>query len=122
MSVSYGKGAYGKATKLHSKVVRERKVCENCGDKCYRNLQCAHIVSRRYSATRTLEENAFSFCASCHRYFSDWPVEFTKFIEKTIGLKKYEELKDLAQSGNKVNWEKEVDRLQRVYRKLTNEQ
>lgn len=121
MSVSYGKGAYGKATKLHSKVVRERKICEKCGDKCYRNLQCAHIISRRYSATRTLEENAFSLCAACHRFFSDWPMEFTAFVFEKIGEAKYKELKDLALSGRKVNWEKEVDRLQRVYRKLVNE-
>lgn len=118
MGVSYGKGFYGKATKLHSKIVRERKKCENCGENGYRNLQCAHIISRRYSNTRTKEENAFCLCARCHRYFSDWPVEFAMFTLKMIGETEYLRLKKSAESKNVVDWEKEYHRLAKIAKEL----
>lgn len=118
MAVRYGKGFYGKATKLHSKIVREKRVCECCGENGYRKLQCAHIISRKYSATRTKEENAFCLCARCHRYFSDWPVEFAEFVLKMIGEEKYEELKALATSGEQVDWEREYGRLRTIAKNL----
>ena len=118
MAVSYGKGFYGKATKLHSKIVRERKKCENCGDTGYRNLQCAHIISRKYSNTRTLEANAFCLCAKCHRFFSDWPVEFAEFVVDNLGHEEYTRLKSLAQGKKKVDWEKEHARLAKIAKDL----
>lgn len=101
-----------KATALHSILVRARGRCENCGST--RNLQCAHIVSRRFAATRTDLENAFCLCAGCHMYFTHWPVEFGMFVEQKIGLSRYEALSAKANAGVKAGlafWQGELDRL-----------
>lgn len=115
VTVSYGKGPKAKATKLHSLVVRARGACEKCGESQYTKLQCAHIVGRRYNATRTDENNAFCLCASCHRRFTDWPLEFAAFVVEKIGEDGYQALRDKAQRAFKVNdayWIEECVRLQ----------
>jgi hypothetical protein len=119
MSASYGKGARGKATRLHSLLVRTRAgfICERCGaSKETSQLQCAHIVSRHYAATRTLESNAFCLCASCHCFFGKWPVEFGIFVLDRLGEECYNALKARALEGRSEtpDWEAEVDRLQRL--------
>ena len=84
MAVSYGKGDKGKATKLHAEVTRMYGACEACGkDSSQVQLQCAHINSRRFSSTRTLLINAYSLCAGCHRFYTDHPREFSRFITRT---------------------------------------
>ncbi len=112
MAVSYGKGPRGKATKLHSQLVRSRGHCENCGSQS--ELQTAHIIRRTWSHTRTDERNAFCLCAKCHRRYTDFPDEFFGFIERTIGLAEYLRLKDKALAGvrKKFDWDAEVLRLQ----------
>jgi len=102
MAVAYGTGDKGKATKLHSILIRTTGFCENCGGNNY--LQCAHIISRRYSGTRTDLRNAFSLCASCHRRFTDWPREFSHFITDTWAAECYDALKDKANTSVKVDW------------------
>lgn len=98
-----------KATELHSKIVRARGACEHCGTTT--NLQCAHIVSRRYSATRTDTDNAFCLCAGCHMAFTEWPIEFADFTIGQIGEDAYEALKAKARGAGKVDWPSEVLRL-----------
>ncbi len=120
MAASSGKGARGKATKLHSLIVRERAgfVCENCGrTKEEGQMQCAHIVSRNYGQTRTDLRNAVCLCAKCHWFFGKWPVEFARFVEDKIGLELYEELKEKALEGRgkKLDWVSELIRLEHVY-------
>jgi hypothetical protein len=120
MSVSYGKGPKGKATRLHAQIVRARGACEKCGD-TYR-LETAHIISRRYSATRTLEANAFCLCCRCHRRFHEHVDEWMGFINETIGWDEYQRLKDLA-LGNRApwpqsRWQDEADRLALVLKTL----
>jgi 5-methylcytosine-specific restriction endonuclease McrA len=109
------------ATRLHSLIVRSRGRCENCGD-AWRatgsKLECAHIVSRRYSRTRTLVENAFCLCSKCHMRFTEWPLEFAAFVEEKIGAERYAELRTLAQSTAKVDWYDELDRLRAVAERL----
>lgn len=107
MSVSYGKGSKGKATKLHSELVRSIGYCENCGST--QNLQAAHIVGRKYSATRTLICNAYCLCASCHRRYTDWPRDFSHFITTTPAQKYYDEMAFIAKSNNKVDWDERLE-------------
>lgn len=112
-----GKGDRGKATRLHSLIVRERAgfVCENCGNtRDDSQIQCAHIISRAYSFTRTDEDNAFALCAKCHFYFGKWPMEFAKFVYEKIGEEKYESLaaKALEGKGKKFDWKSEIIRLE----------
>lgn len=75
-----------KADGAFSKMIRERDgVClanrtrtEKCESPNW--LQCAHIHSRDYSATRLDPENALTLCRSCHMYFTNRPLEWEGFI------------------------------------------
>ena len=110
------KGYRGKADVLFSKIIRSQGFCERCG-KNY-NLQTSHIISRRYSATRTLEDNAQCLCAGCHMYFTHWPKEFSRWITETIGVEKYEELKAKAEAVTKVDWKAEHERLKAKWKEI----
>jgi len=112
MSNIYGKGAKGRATKLHAQIIRNLGYCESCGSG--HNLQCAHIISRKYSQTRTSLNNAFCLCASCHARYTDHPVEFGKFVTDMMGEEKYNELRQLSNLTDKVDWEAEADRLKEI--------
>lgn len=114
MKTSYGKGLRGKATKLHSQVVRSRGKCEKCGSQTA--LQTAHIITRRYPLTRTDEKNAFCLCAKCHRRFTEWPDEWMDFIFDKIGRDEFYRLKEKSQqklTGRRTDdfWGAEVSRL-----------
>lgn len=122
MAVSYGKGDKGKATKLHSKLVRMLGYCENCGTSDYAKLTCAHIVKRRYSNTRTKICNAFVLCYSCHRMYEDWPRKFSKFITDNLGGEKYELLEHIANHGTtKFDWTTELERLKKIEKEIDEE-
>jgi hypothetical protein len=105
----YGKGDKGKADKLFSLIIRSVGQCQRCGSQD--NLQCAHIISRKYSATRTDERNAWCLCAKCHRRFTDWPREHSHYITETIGSEVYDELRAKAETVTKMNWTQEYERL-----------
>lgn len=107
------------ATRLHSLIVRSRGTCENCGDRWRQTgskLECAHIISRRYAKTRTLEGNAFCLCTRCHMHFTEWPLEFAEFVTDQ-GID-YEWLRRLAESPGKVDWYEENDRLRAEWARI----
>lgn len=109
MGDMYGKGKKGKATKLHAAIIRDIGMCERCGGDNF--IQCAHIISRRFVATRTDLRNAFCLCAACHRYFTDHPVDFGRFVKERIGDKLYDKLNKMAHAGQKANddfWEDRI--------------
>ncbi|HEX9992489.1 MAG TPA: HNH endonuclease [Acidimicrobiales bacterium] len=116
MSNLYGKGPRGKATMLHSQLVRLRGACERCGRSAGVKLECAHIISRRYASTRTDERNAWCLCSACHRRLTEWPFEHVAFAVATIGQETYDELKAKALTIKKVDWEAEVVRLSALLR------
>lgn len=120
MSIKPARGYKAKSDKLFSQLVRSRGTCLNCGST--QNLQCAHIVSRRYSATRTDLLNAYCLCAKDHFYFTAWPKEFSKFITEHTGTEVYDELKRKAETVTKINWQDEYERLRscEVAQKLHN--
>lgn len=103
------KGDKLRADLLFSELIRSRGACEYCG-KTY-NLQCAHIVSRRYIATRVDERNAMCLCAGCHMWFTNHPVEWGIFVIQYMGQPAYEALRLKAEAGAKVDWAAEVVRL-----------
>lgn len=110
----WGRGDKGVCTQLHSKIVRARGRCLKCGEQDPTKLQCAHIISRRYSHTRTDEDNAFCLCAKCHFYFTVSPVEFAKFVFEQIGEDAYEALLRKSQLTTKMDWTQEKERLRQV--------
>lgn len=120
MSGIYGKGLRGKATKLHSLVVRSRGRCERCGST--QTLQAAHIIPRRYAATRVDPENAWCLCAGCHRRTTEWASDHMALVEQTIGLERFWELKRAAETGVKANdayWQGWIDRLNDMLREAS---
>lgn len=81
-----------------SKSVRSRGRCELKGKdsiECKGILQTMHIISRRYRATRWLEDNALSGCSAHHFYYTDRPEEWRALIDRLFpGL--YDKLWKLA--------------------------
>lgn len=123
MSVHYGKAVKGKATILHSKVTRMVGECERCGKRPHEaQMQCAHINSRRFNSTRTLLVNAYCLCAGCHRYFTDHPREFSKFITTTWHQPIYEDVFTLARAtaSLKTDWKERHDFLKEMAENIEN--
>lgn len=122
MTVAYGKGPKGRATRLHSLVVRARGRCESCGESDYSKLQCAHLVSRKFSATRTDEKAAFALCAACHRRYTDFPLEFAEFAKRTLGEAECDRLHAKAHQNarpwKESDWLAECERLAAIYRSI----
>lgn len=107
--IKRAKGYKAKADALFSKIIRSPGYCLRCGS--VENLQCAHIISRKYSATRCDLRNAYCLCAADHFYFTNWPREFSKFVTDHTGSEVYDELKAKAETITKINWEDEYARL-----------
>lgn len=82
------------ADKLWSKIIRSHGYCEKCGSTHY--LQAAHIYSRRFNATRHDLNNGLCFCASCHRWGHDKPLDFAKWVNEYLGGEITEELSQKA--------------------------
>jgi hypothetical protein len=112
MTVARRNGNPGKADLLFSRIVRSRATCERCGGQA---TDTAHIVRRRYSATRCVEDNAWALCSSCHRATEDDPAQFMLLVDRTIGPDRYGELRLQAHAGipgsSHAFWLAEVVRL-----------
>ena len=76
---------------------RDNWQCVMCG--ANHHVQCAHIVSRRYHATRWLFGNAVTLCARHHMMYTHDPLGWDAWVEARIGLAGYNELKILARAG-----------------------
>jgi hypothetical protein len=96
------KGAKARADKYFSLIVRSRGECQCCGSDQF--LQCAHVISRRYSHTRCMDLNAFCLCAGCHHHFTDHPVSFGIFVLGQIGEEGYQILKETSNLTGKLDW------------------
>lgn len=97
------------ADSLFAAAVRAIGYCEHCGSPD--NLQCAHVISRRYLSIRTDFRNAVCLCRKCHWYFTPRPIEWEIWIRGFITDQVYDELRERALSMVKVDWKLEVERL-----------
>jgi hypothetical protein len=107
------KGDRGLADILMSRIVRSRETCQRCGGV---GTDTAHIVKRRYSATRCVEDNAWCLCRACHGHTEEFPHEFMALVDHTIGRRRYDQLVHMALLGigtwnSKLFWANEVTRL-----------
>lgn len=125
MAVKRYKGAKAKADKLFSEIIRSLGYCEAEGwptpelaRSCSAQLQTAHIVTRKRSATRTDLRNAFCLCFSHHRYFTDFPREFSHFISDTWAAGYYDQIYWKSNIPTKVDWQERVDFLSEVQRAI----
>lgn len=113
------KATKAKADVLFSQVIRSLGYCEARGYNgftCSPQLQCAHICSRRYNATRTDTRNAFVLCARHHRHYTDHPREFSHFITETWAQNYYPQVYLKANTPTKVDWEDRVAFLEKIKR------
>lgn len=112
-----------KATTLHSAYVRARDGrCVRCGSTTGQ-LQCMHVFSRRYAATRSDERNGHTGCAACHRWLGENPLEHVTFFRQYLGDEVFFALKDKAYAGvgarsSKAFWQAEVERLAELLERL----
>jgi 5-methylcytosine-specific restriction endonuclease McrA len=114
------RGVKEEATRLHSRIVRATKgpMCQACGGRPA--TDCAHIVGRTYSHTRTDEDNAFALCGTCHQRFDNWTDDRVALLERIIGMDEYARLKAKAEAGVNVkfDWYAELDRLRAVWAEI----
>lgn len=104
-----------KATTLHSQYVRARDGrCVRCGS--VQTLQCMHVVSRRFAATRADELNGHTGCATCHRFLTENPHEHVWFFQAYLGKDEYMGLISKAYAGigqtmKSAFWQERIDTL-----------
>ena len=70
------------ADRMFSRFIRDRdgNTCRACGS--ILAPQCAHIVSRRYRATRWSPDNAVCLCAKDHLRFTFNPLAWEAWVEE----------------------------------------
>jgi hypothetical protein len=117
------------ATRLHSKIVRHQATCEVWSyfqdlypyGGCFGDLQCAHVIRRRYSATRTDLDNALALCAKHHQYLDSHVFDLIRFVDMTRGEGTYDRLQAKADAGLEATgvspllfWRAERARLTRI--------
>lgn len=101
------KGDKAKADKIFSEIIRSLGYCEAKGydnRPCSSQLQTAHIITRKRAATRTDLRNAYCLCFAHHRWFTDNPVQFSRFIQSTWGKNYYDLVYRKSIQPTKVDW------------------
>lgn len=90
------------ADALFSWAIRRRdKRCQAVGYKfrCSFTLQAAHLIRRRYLATRWSMDNAVALCGAHHVYFTHNDIEWIDWIIERIGEDEYKGLRERAKAG-----------------------
>jgi hypothetical protein len=110
------KGPRGKADRLFSRLVLSRGVCEAVGcdwhPKCGGRLETSHMISRRYSHTRVLADNALCLCAAAHRFVGADPGAHYEIVAAKFGAAHWLYLRAVAAKRKPVvDWPAEVERL-----------
>lgn len=101
-----------KADKLFSKYIRQRdKECQASGNHVG-VLQCAHLISRRYLATRFDDRNAVALCIGHHKFFTEHPIQWDTWCVFWLGLRPWESLREKAVVGGRPDYESIIEDLQ----------
>lgn len=108
------KGTKGRADRYFSLAVRTIGRCESCNRRD--NLQCAHIIGRKYSQTRCSFRNALCLCASCHAIYTDNPIDFARFVsEHALGeYTDKERIKAYSTVNTKIDWLERIEKAKQV--------
>ena len=92
---------------VFSDLVRERVnyFCECC-HKNFRDggLDCSHNVPRRHVATKWHPLCSVAHCRSCHRVFTDNPLQHTRWLDDYFGADLVNEMNLIAHTP--VKWPK----------------
>lgn len=98
---------------LFGQIIRSRGACESGRDNHKGVLQCAHGFSRRYRATRWMEEQCWCLCAGCHMFFTQRPLEWDQWMRERLGGPFYESIRHEALFGPNPNLKETAERLRR---------
>lgn len=98
------KGLLKLCDELHSLHIRlrDRNRCRLCGSTS--NVQCAHLISRRYKACRWSEENCWALCHGCHMRYTHDPLGWDDLCEKAAGVVEWARRKAAAQVSTKPDY------------------
>ena len=79
---------------VFSSIIRARAghQCEKCSNQD-RQMHCAHIFGRRHRSVRWCLDNALCLCSTCHRMFTENPIDFTRFLEDYMGTEALDKLR-----------------------------
>jgi len=117
------RSARARADELFSLLVRARAgrcAVEDCPVAGGRNaqglpvvgLETAHVISRRFSATRVDDDNAFCLCAEHHAHFTAHPFAWENWVIARIGRPAWDALRAKAHDPRaRVDWAVEAVRL-----------
>ena len=72
--------------------LREGNCCEACKIK-FDRTECAHIFGRRHKSVRWDLDNVLCLCHGCHRKYTENPVDFTRFLERYMGIDALDKLR-----------------------------
>ena len=84
-------------------------VCESCGISGGKKgsglpqMECAHIYGRANKAVRWDTLNALCLCHTCHRKFTENPLDFQKFLVGYVGQGYLDILNEKRQAIFKTN-------------------
>lgn len=88
--------AISKLDKAFSEYIRKRdKVCQVCGRSG--RLETSHFHGRRKRSVRWDEDNAVALCFSCHRHFTENPLEHCEWFKERLGEQEFEALRVRSQ-------------------------
>lgn len=115
MTVAQRSGDPGLADALFSRIIRSRGVCQYPGCESQGPFDTAHLIGRKWRATRCVEDNAVCACRTHHVLIDQWWDEKQKVVDATIGHDRYYELKRIANeppsTTSKLFWAGEAARL-----------
>lgn len=83
--------------------VRSRGPCLRCGGASGYANQAAHVVSRRYLATRWDPRNVHPLCIACHKWETEHPLEGRDFWRMRLGDELFEGLEFSAKHDPPVD-------------------
>lgn len=95
---------FAEADRLLRLIVLERRRCERCGAlKPPADMDTAHIIRRRYNATRCDERNVWLLCHEpCHRLVDNDAQQYDWLVRETIGWGLHAELREKAHLGTGI--------------------
>lgn len=98
-----------RADTAFAKAIRSIGYCQSDRESHAGNLQCAHIIPRTYKTIRTHPDNALCLCQGCHTFYTHRPLEWEAWVKiKYPG--RWEHLRSLALTYEKVDWKSECER------------
>lgn len=114
------------ATDLARKIWRTKGYCERCHKtRDQVQLQGAHVlgVGAFPGRVRADLRNGMSLCAMCHRYYTDAPREFSKFITNTRIQQYYDDILEIGREvGVKMDWDAKIAFLKDVLKRIESEE